>query len=849
MATYVNNLRLKEITTGDESGSWGNSTNTNLELIGEALGIGTEAITTNADTHTTTVADGSADAGRAMYLKYTGALDSDCTITIGPNTMKRVQIIENATTDSGSSGPYNIIISQGSGANVTIANGKVAIVQLDGAGSGAAVLDALTDLQVTDTLSVNGTTITLGDGTAEDTKLVYDGNAKDFYIGLDDSADKLVIGDGSTVGTNSILTLTDDTVTIGDGAAVDTAIVFDGNAQDFYIALDDSADDLLIGLGSTVGTTPIISVDENKDVAIPDGGLTITTSDNTDQLSLVSTDADAAVGPNLRMYRNSGSPADNDYIGEIQFEGRNDNSQDVIYAGIASRIVDASDGTEDGRFELYTILAGAQNSRVLANSTETVINEDSVDLDFRVESNGNANMLFVDAGNDRLGVGTASPGTDVHIYSAADNAPHLLLENFQNADTDDAAVIELYLNDQTTGGIGDDTDVGVIRFTGDEKDGGTKETYAEIRGVAHDPGQGSSNKGNLSFFIQAAGALNETFILDEKVVGINDSAPSYTLDVNTSGNSSGFRVTNGTNGQDINCLISNGGTTAGDDSLLDLSVASGAGDPKIRFSISGTENFEMGIDNTDSDLFKISNGTALGTSDLLTLNSGGSMFLGATAAVDGEFVNISKNGTTKVLISCLENSSARDAILSMQTRNGGSQCRINFADGSGAGTGSGQIFYNHDGDTLTFITGGTENAVLDSSGNFTIQGSYSPSDGRLKENIEDFTYDIEKFKAYSPKTFDWINPEEHGGKTQQIGFIAQEQEAIDPRFVEEVETDADRKDTKLLDTITKLDGDVKGISKTSEFRQKDGMYISIIQQLITRLETAEQKIAALEGGN
>ena len=42
MATYVNNLRLKEIGTGDESGTWGTSTNTNLELIGEALGFGTE---------------------------------------------------------------------------------------------------------------------------------------------------------------------------------------------------------------------------------------------------------------------------------------------------------------------------------------------------------------------------------------------------------------------------------------------------------------------------------------------------------------------------------------------------------------------------------------------------------------------------------------------------------------------------------------------------------------------------------------------------------------------------------------------------------------------------------------
>ena len=75
-------------------------------------------------------------------------------------------------------------------------------------------------------------TLTIGDAGAEDTKIVFDGNAKDFYIALDDSADKMVIGEGSTVGTNSILTITDDTLTIGDAAAVDTAIVFDGNAQE-----------------------------------------------------------------------------------------------------------------------------------------------------------------------------------------------------------------------------------------------------------------------------------------------------------------------------------------------------------------------------------------------------------------------------------------------------------------------------------------------------------------------------------------------------------------------------------------------------------------------------------------
>ena len=109
-------------------------------------------------------------------------------------------------------------------------------------------------------------TLTIGDAGAEDTKIVFDGNAKDFYIGLDDSADKLVIGEGSTVGTNNILTITDDTITIGDAAAVDTKVVFDGNAQDYYIALDDSADDLLIGLGSTVGTTAAIAIDENLQI-------------------------------------------------------------------------------------------------------------------------------------------------------------------------------------------------------------------------------------------------------------------------------------------------------------------------------------------------------------------------------------------------------------------------------------------------------------------------------------------------------------------------------------------------------------------------------------------------------
>ena len=158
MATYVNDLRLKEIATGDEAGTWGTSTNTNLELVAEAFSYGTEAsFSSDADT-TTTMADGATDPIRSLYLKVTSSVDLTATrtLTISPNTVSKVWIIENAT-----SGSQSIAISQGSGANVTVPNGSVKVIYSDGGGSGAAVVDAFTDLDVSGTFKVAGNT-TLG---------------------------------------------------------------------------------------------------------------------------------------------------------------------------------------------------------------------------------------------------------------------------------------------------------------------------------------------------------------------------------------------------------------------------------------------------------------------------------------------------------------------------------------------------------------------------------------------------------------------------------------------------------------------------------------------------------------
>ena len=164
MATYVNNLRLKEITTGDEDGTWGTSTNTNLELITDALGYGTKQFAADSN-ETFTIPDATADGTRALYLKFTSAvsLTGTRTATLGPNTVSKMWMIENATT-----GGQSITIKQGSGAEITIGTGEKAFVYTDGAGAGAAVFNA----NPTETGSGTVTSIDVSGGT---TGLSYSG--------------------------------------------------------------------------------------------------------------------------------------------------------------------------------------------------------------------------------------------------------------------------------------------------------------------------------------------------------------------------------------------------------------------------------------------------------------------------------------------------------------------------------------------------------------------------------------------------------------------------------------------------------------------------------------------------
>ena len=130
--------------------------------------------------------------------------------------------------------------------------------------------------------------------------------------------------------------------------------------------------------------------------------LTITTADNTTQLTLTSTDADGSVGPRFDLKRDSASPAADDTLGQIRWLGEDSGGAALSYTHIASYIVDPTDGSEDGKFEIDVRKAGTARRRLLLDENETVFNQESQDIDFRVESDSSANMLVVDAGNNKV---------------------------------------------------------------------------------------------------------------------------------------------------------------------------------------------------------------------------------------------------------------------------------------------------------------------------------------------------------------------------------------------------------------------------------------------------------------
>tara|TARA_B110000879_G_scaffold212264_1_gene307732 strand:- start:1990 stop:4131 length:2142 start_codon:yes stop_codon:yes gene_type:complete len=289
MATYVNDLRLKEIGTGESSGTWGTETNVNLELIGDAMGYATKSIA-NASTATITMPDGTASNGelRSLYLKLTGGGQA-CTVTLGPNTVNKVWIVENATS-------YTLTFSMGSGANVAVGAGLTKVIAGDGAGSGADILDVLKNMSLGGDLTISGTFNPTGDtasgddaafgyASADGAILTGQGSTSDVTLKNDADGTVLTIPTGTTnvdiVGTATAATFEPD----GDTAAGDNAAIGYTSAEGL----------ILTGQGSTNDVT--IKNDADADVIeIPTGTVNVTVAGDLIAAGTLQATGDTAAG-------------------------------------------------------------------------------------------------------------------------------------------------------------------------------------------------------------------------------------------------------------------------------------------------------------------------------------------------------------------------------------------------------------------------------------------------------------------------------------------------------------------------------------------------------------------------
>ncbi len=414
MATYVNDLRLKEIATGDESGTWGTSTNTNLELIGEAFSFGTEAITTNADTHTTTIADGSTDPGRSMYLKYTGTLDSACTITIGPNTVSKMWFIENAT-----SGSQNIIISQGSGANITIPAGDVKVIYSDGAGSGAAVVDAFAslsvvdlkvqdDLTVTDDMTVGGTLGVTGVLTA--TSLDISGD-----IDVDGTTNLDVVDIDGAVDMASTLTVAG----VLTGASLDISgdIDVDGTTNLDVVDIDGAVD-----FASTTAHAGNATFADNAKAIFGAGSdLQIYHNSSSGNSHILETGSgDLIIGANNLFLRNA---AGSENYAQFVTDGAailyHNNESKLATTSTGINVTGGSAATDLINLQFKNAFTTAQLKSGYTNSNATT----ETYLAFHANTSGASNNTVSEKMRlvgPNLGIGTASPSQALHVSSSSD---------------------------------------------------------------------------------------------------------------------------------------------------------------------------------------------------------------------------------------------------------------------------------------------------------------------------------------------------------------------------------------------------------------------------------------------
>ena len=585
-STYTVNLGIEKPATGEQSGTWGDTTNTNFDILDQGINGAVRVTLTSAGSsgspNALQITNGAASDGRNKWIEFysSGDLGGSAYVQLDPNDAEKIVFIRNSLASSRS-----VLLFQGTysaSRDLEIPAGVDMVVKFDGGGASAAtVTDVYTKLRATEittptltatTADINGDLTLTGAsynavwdssdsalefadnakaifGAGSDLQIYHDGSNS--YIKDNGTGDLKLQGNNFTVGNtadtkyftatngggvelyhqgNEKLATTSGGINVtgtvtDDGATHDGDVTFTGAS---YNAVWDSSDSALefadnakaiFGAGSDLqiyhdGSNSFISDSGTGDLFIQasnnhylrfiSGGYAVVTTENAgvelrynNSTKIATTSAGVDVtgtvtsdGADL-----DGAVTINEAGASVDFRVESDNNANMLFVDGSADSVGIGTSTPTSLFHINAVGTGTRlitfegdlgttNNRTLTLDTPSsddgnapflfntsnsiafaidgterlridsggnfVFNELSNDVDFRVESNNNANMLFVDAGNDRVGIGTNAPGSALHVSVSS---PRISL-----TDTDTGA--DHYINaDSSVGNLSFDIDI------------------------------------------------------------------------------------------------------------------------------------------------------------------------------------------------------------------------------------------------------------------------------------------------------------------------------------------------------------------------------------------------------
>ena len=224
------------------------------------------------------------------------------------------------------------------------------------------------------------------------------------------------------VGGANVASITSGEFAINDDSAdIDFRVESDNNTHAFFVQGSNG----VVGFGTSTLNT-------NFNVA---GGAEFTTTGNVNNFRIISTDAGSATAPDIVFVKDSASPADGDFLGRVDFRGDDSAGNETNFISLFARANVVTNGSEQGALTFTDGDGG--NSLLHIQNTAVIFNQDSIDTDFRVESNGNTHMLFIDGGEDHVGINTSS---NYHASLSTVASGERALFVYQNANQDTTAM-------------------------------------------------------------------------------------------------------------------------------------------------------------------------------------------------------------------------------------------------------------------------------------------------------------------------------------------------------------------------------------------------------------------------